>query len=85
MQMSAAFPQADAFAANSPSLARWRDNFPLLMATAFASLPLINQVGFLEVSAFIGVALCAEWTSRQLARSAATIPQAPPPADQRNV
>ncbi len=73
--MSTEFPHADASAANSPSRASWRDNFPLLMATAFASLPLFNQVGALEISAFIGVALCAAWTSQQLACAAATASQ----------
>ena len=78
MKMSTAFPQTDASAASSPSRARWRGYAPAIIATAFASLPLFNQVGALEIGAFIGVALCAAWTSRQLARSAATIPQPPP-------
>jgi methyl-accepting chemotaxis protein len=75
--LSTAFPHADASAANSPPRARWRGYAPALIATAFASLPLFNQVGVLEISAFIGVALCAAWTSRQRARSAPAIP--PPP------
>lgn len=73
----------DASAANSPSRARWRGYAPALIATAFASLPLFNQVGALEISAFIGVALCAAWSSWQLARSAAAIPQPTPPTDQQ--
>ena len=83
MQMSTAFPHADASAADSPSRARWRGYAPALIATAFAGLPLFNQVGALEISAFIGVALCAAWTSWQLARSVATIPQPTSPADQQ--
>ncbi len=75
MSMSTAFPQADASAADSPSRASWRDNFPLPIATTFASLPLFNQVGALEISAFIGVALCAVWSSWLLARAAATASQ----------
>ncbi len=69
--MSTAFLHADTSAANSPSRARWRGYAPALMATTFASLPLINQVGALEISAFIGVALCAVWSSWLLARAAA--------------
>ncbi len=75
MQMSTAFPHADASAANSPDRARWRGYAPALIATAFASLPLFNQVGALEISAFIGVALCAVWSSWLLARAAAFRPQ----------
>lgn len=70
--------QAAAPVASSTSRTHWRDYAPAVIATAFASLPLFNRVGVLEISACVGVALCAAWSRWQLARSAAAIAETPP-------